>query len=61
MGEDFDVERGDDPARGLIGMMKQLYEEGDEEMKKTIAQTWSHTEKKQQKYAFPSRKEMMRN
>lgn len=60
VGEDFDAER-DDPAKGLMGMMKQLYEEGDEDMKKTIAQTWTNNEKQKNKYAFPSRKEMMRN
>lgn len=59
VGEDFDPERHD-PAKGLIGMMKQLYEEGDEETKRTIAKTWAQTEK-QNKYAYPSKKAMMRN
>jgi calcyclin binding protein len=59
VGEDFDPERHD-PAKGLIGMMKQLYEEGDEEMKRTIAKTWAQTER-QNKYAYPSKKAMMRN
>ena len=29
-----------DPSAGLMDMMKKLYSEGDDEMKKTIAQAW---------------------
>ena len=33
--------QGEDPQASLMGMMKNLYETGDEEMKKTIAESWS--------------------
>jgi calcyclin binding protein len=29
-----------DPNAALMGMMKKLYNEGDDDMKKTIAQAW---------------------
>ena len=32
--------QGEDPQASLMGMMKNLYETGDEEMKKTIAESW---------------------
>jgi len=34
-------EKEEDPQAGLMNMMKKLYEEGDDEMKRTIAQAWS--------------------
>ncbi len=30
----------EDPQESLMNMMKKLYQEGDDEMKKTIAQAW---------------------
>ena len=30
----------DNPSAGLMGMMKELYETGDENMKRTIAESW---------------------
>jgi calcyclin binding protein len=30
-----------DPMAGLMGLMKNMYEEGDDEMKKTIAKAWT--------------------
>jgi calcyclin binding protein len=32
--------KDEDPQAGLMNMMKKLYEEGDDEMKRTIAQAW---------------------
>jgi calcyclin binding protein len=43
IGEDFDPEK-DDPANGLVGMMQQLYEDGDEDVKREIAKTWVATD-----------------
>ena len=36
---------GEDPQASLMGMMKDLYNSGDEEMKKTIAESWSKAQK----------------
>ncbi|XP_003743098.1 calcyclin-binding protein [Galendromus occidentalis] len=33
----------DDPSKGLMSMMKKLYEEGDDEMKRSIAKAWSQS------------------
>lgn len=35
-----------DPAGGIMDMMKNLYEEGDEEMKRTIAKAWEESRTK---------------
>ncbi|KAG7655914.1 unnamed protein product [Arabidopsis thaliana] len=35
------LEKEKDPMAGIMGMMKNLYEDGDEEMKKTIAKAWT--------------------
>ena len=32
--------KGGDPQESMMNMMKKLYQEGDDEMKKTIAQAW---------------------
>lgn len=34
------VDKDADPSASLMNMMKKLYEEGDDDMKKTIAQAW---------------------
>jgi calcyclin binding protein len=34
-----------DPGASLMTMMKELYENGDDEMKRTIAETWTKTQK----------------
>lgn len=36
----------DDPSAGLMNMMKKLYNEGDEEMKRTIAKAWTEGQEK---------------
>ncbi|EOA38497.1 hypothetical protein CARUB_v10010265mg [Capsella rubella] len=35
------LEKEKDPMAGIMGMMKNMYEDGDEEMKKTIAKAWT--------------------
>jgi calcyclin binding protein len=35
------VDKGGDPMAGIMDLMKNMYEEGDDEMKKTIAKAWT--------------------
>lgn len=35
-----------DPSAGLMSMMKQMYEEGDDDMKRTIAKAWTESNSK---------------
>ncbi|GAB9469530.1 Calcyclin-binding protein cacybp [Globisporangium polare] len=35
-----------DPAAGIMDMMKNMYDEGDEEMKRTIAKAWTESQQK---------------
>lgn len=35
-----------DPQAGLMDMMKKMYEEGDDEMKRTIAKAWTESQDK---------------
>jgi len=35
-----------DPNEGLMGMLKQMYDDGDDEMKRTIAKSWSESRNK---------------
>lgn len=37
MGEDAD------PSAGLMDLMKQMYEDGDDDMKRTIAKAWTES------------------
>jgi len=37
---------GGDPSKGLMNMMKKMYDEGDDEMKKTIAKAWTESQNK---------------
>ncbi|XP_052093096.1 calcyclin-binding protein-like [Mytilus californianus] len=43
------VDENADPNDSLMTMMKQMYEDGDDEMKKTIAKAWSESRNKQSK------------
>lgn len=36
----------DDPSKGLMNMMKKMYDEGDDDMKKTIAKAWTESQNK---------------
>jgi len=48
------VEDNEDPSAGLMKMMKKMYDEGDDEMKRTIAKAWTEgQEKKGKGDAFP--------
>jgi len=35
-----------DPTQSLMTMMKQMYEEGDDDMKRTIAKAWTESNSK---------------
>ncbi|KAL9265990.1 Calcyclin-binding protein-like protein, partial [Drosera capensis] len=37
----LDKDKDKDPMAGIMDLMKNMYEEGDEEMKKTIAKAWT--------------------
>lgn len=43
------VDENADPNESLMNMMKQMYEEGDDEMKRTISKAWSESRNKQSK------------
>ena len=36
-----------DPSANLMTMMKQMYEDGDDDMKRTIAKAWTESRDKQ--------------
>jgi calcyclin binding protein len=40
----------DDPSAGLMDMMKQMYEDGDDDMKRTIAKAWTESREKQMNF-----------
>eukprot|EP00088_Acartia_fossae_P029938 TRINITY_DN3086_c0_g1_i2.p1 TRINITY_DN3086_c0_g1~~TRINITY_DN3086_c0_g1_i2.p1 ORF type:complete len:264 (+),score=108.46 TRINITY_DN3086_c0_g1_i2:48-794(+) len=40
------LEDKDDPSAGIMNMMKKLYDEGDDEMKRTIAKAWTEGQQK---------------
>ncbi|KAK3907478.1 Calcyclin-binding protein [Frankliniella fusca] len=39
-------EPSDDPSSSIMGLLKQMYEDGDDEMKRTIAKAWSSNQDK---------------
>lgn len=39
--DDFGKDAAKDPSAGLMDMMKKMYEEGDDNMKRTIAEAWT--------------------
>ncbi|KAF4524586.1 hypothetical protein B566_EDAN008541 [Ephemera danica] len=41
-----------DPSAGLMDMMRQMYEDGDDEMKRTIAKAWTESRDKKTDYDF---------
>lgn len=43
---DMGPEKSKDPGAGLMDMMKKMYEEGDDNMKRTIAETWTKSQQK---------------
>lgn len=36
-----DLDDNVDPAAGIMNLMRQMYEDGDDEMKRTIAKAWA--------------------
>jgi len=50
-----DDDAGKDPTKGIMDMMKKMYDEGDDEMKRTIAKAWTEgRDKKTPGMDFPS-------
>jgi len=43
---DTKMDESGDPSAGLMNMMKKLYDEGDDEMKRTIAKAWTEGQQK---------------
>eukprot|EP00794_Sanderia_malayensis_P016023 gene16023-17642_t len=41
------IDKDDDPSAGIMKMMKQMYDDGDDEMKRTIAKAWTESRDKQ--------------
>ena len=48
-----DLGPGDDPSAGLMKLMKKMYDEGDDDMKRTISQTWYESQRKQMSSQLP--------
>lgn len=38
--------KGEDPSSSLMNMMKKMYDEGDSNMKRTIAEAWTKAQDK---------------
>ena len=43
------VDKDEDPGLGLMKLMKQMYDDGDDEMKRTIAKAWHESQEKRAK------------
>ena len=37
----------DDPSASIMNLMKKMYDEGDDDMKRTIAKAWTESREKQ--------------
>ncbi len=46
LNSDPKVDSAADPSAGLMDMMKKLYDEGDDDMKRTIAKAWTEGQNK---------------
>ncbi|XP_069697784.1 calcyclin-binding protein [Periplaneta americana] len=44
------LDQSDDPSAGLMDMMRQIYEDGDDDMKRTIAKAWTESREKQMSF-----------
>ena len=42
-----------DPSLSIMKMMKQMYDDGDDEMKRTIAKAWTESREKQASGGLP--------
>jgi calcyclin binding protein len=43
------TDKNEDPGASLMGLMKQMYQDGDDEMKRTIAKAWHDSQEKRTK------------
>jgi len=50
MAKDMD---SSDPSAGIMNLMKKMYDEGDDEMKRTIKKTWYESQQKQKEGGMP--------
>lgn len=48
----------DDPSSSIMGLMRKMYDEGDDEMKRTIKKTWYETQNKKGKDGMPGMPDM---
>ena len=46
-------DKNEDPSASLMGLMKQMYQDGDDEMKRTIAKAWHESQEKRMKEQQP--------
>lgn len=44
--------KSDDPERGIMDLMRKMYDEGDDEMKRTIKKAWHESQDKKTKSDF---------
>lgn len=40
------LDKDADPSQSIMNMMKQMYQDGDDEMKRTIAKAWTESREK---------------
>lgn len=50
----------EDPNAGLMNMMKKMYEEGDDNMKRTIAEAWTKANDKKGQPDFSDRYDFLK-
>ena len=43
------MDKDEDPGGSLMNLMKQMYQDGDDEMKRTIAKAWHESQEKRNK------------
>lgn len=43
------MDKNEDPGAGLMKMMQKLYDDGDDEMKRTIKKAWAESQEKRAK------------
>lgn len=46
-------DKSEDPGASLMGLMKQMYQDGDDDMKRTIAKAWHESQEKRMKEETP--------
>jgi len=53
-----EMDTGGDPSAGIMNLMKKMYDEGDDEMKRTIKKTWYESQQKQRAGEMPGMPDM---